>query len=89
MRRVERLAVLDRIEDAQHAVLLVGDPPEYEFVVSIQRLPEGARAGHWLRVTIDSDQLVSATIDEQATEAAKRRVGSKMEQLQRRSRRLG
>jgi hypothetical protein len=76
MRGVEKLAALDRIEDGKHAVLIVGDPTERELRLPVEQL-------------LDEDRLVSASIDHEATAAARNRVRSKLEQLRKRGRRLG
>jgi hypothetical protein len=47
-------AVVDRIEDGRHAVLLVG-PAEVEVVLDIATLPAGTREGDWLRIGLTSD----------------------------------
>jgi len=80
-------AVVDRIVDGVHVVLLVG-PEEEERVVPRSLLPEGVREGTWLKVRFEGDLLVWAVIDEEATKAAAERVAAKLEQLRRRGRRL-
>jgi hypothetical protein len=47
-------AVIDRIEDGRHAVLLVG-AGEVELVVDVALLPAGAREGDWLRIGFSAD----------------------------------
>jgi len=47
-------AVVDRIEDGLHAVLLVG-PDEVELVVDATLLPEGATEGDWLTLGLAAD----------------------------------
>ena len=47
-------AVVDRIVDGRHAVLLVG-AGEVELVVDVARLPEGTVEGDWLRVDLTAD----------------------------------
>ncbi|MFA9479365.1 DUF3006 domain-containing protein [Phycisphaerales bacterium AB-hyl4] len=86
---MREVAVLDRIVDGKHAVLIVGDPPDREVAVPIETLPEGVQEGHWLRVILEGEHLVDAQIDQVATDAAKQRIHSKLEQLRRRGRRLG
>ena len=74
-------AVIDRFEDGW-AVLLVGDEAR---LLNVPRklLPRGAREGHWLKVEIEGDQLVSAAIDRDETARAKQRVTEKLERLRR------
>lgn len=80
-------AVVDRVVDGQHVVLLVGEQ-EVERIVARSLLPEGIKEGTWLKVVFDGDALVWAVIDEEATAAAQQRVAAKLEQLRQRSRRL-
>lgn len=78
-------AVVDRIVDGQHAVLLVGEA-ESEHVIPAKALPEQAREGAWLRVRIESGVLVDFALDAEETEQARQRVRSKLEQLRKRGR---
>ena len=72
-------AVIDRFE-GDVAVLLVGD---HERRVNVPRrdLPRGAKEGTWLQVELDGDRVVSATIDQEETERARRRIAEKLERL--------
>jgi hypothetical protein len=74
-------AVIDRFEGA-YAVLLVG---EEQHVVDVPReqLPKGAKAGQWLRVHVDGDRLLSAELNQEATEAARQRIQEKLARLRR------
>jgi len=47
-------AVVDRIEDGRHAVLLVG-AAEVELVLDVALLPEGTVEGDWLRLGFTPD----------------------------------
>lgn len=77
-------AVVDRIVDDEHAVLLVGDD-EQELVVPRSTLPAGTEAGGWLRITRDSDgTVVSLTPDPAETEAIRARIADKLAQLRQR-----
>jgi hypothetical protein len=84
---MEEKALLDRIEDDQLAVLLVGER-EREFVVPAARLPAGASVGTWLRVRLEGDELLEATIDAVETERAAGRIRDKMDRLRQRGRHL-
>lgn len=77
-------AVVDRIKDGRHAVMLV-DYAE-EKVVSVDQLPEGTTNGTWLRVRLNGDDLVEAEIDHEAGQRVRERVRVKMERLRRRGR---
>ena len=77
-------AVIDRIVDGKHAVLLVED--QEQKVIPREHLPEDAQAGDWLEVTFDGDRLLSARVDEQETEAAIARISDKIRRLMKRGR---
>lgn len=85
--RTAQRAVVDRIVDGKHVVLLVG-PDEVERIVERSLLPEDIAEGTWLKVEFDGDQLVSAVIDEAATAEAAQRVADKLALLRRRGSRL-
>jgi hypothetical protein len=72
-------AVVDRIEDGRHAVLLLG-PHEAELVVDVSLLPEGTVEGDWLRVGL--------TADAQRTAQRSADLGERLEAI-RRTRRGG
>lgn len=76
-------AVIDRLEDGKWAVLLVGRE-EFEKIIPVERLPQGARAGSWLKVRLEADEVREIEVDEVETRAAARRVHSKLEMLRQR-----
>lgn len=76
-------AVIDRIEDKKHAVLILNGDGE-EKVIPVGDLPDGAEEGTWLEVEFDGDDIKSITIDEKETEARSERIGNKMDQLKKR-----
>lgn len=82
---MEEQAVLDRVVDGAHAVLLVG-PRERELVVPASELPAETRSGSWLRVRTAGDGSVTIRPDAEATARATGRIRDKMEQLRRRGR---
>jgi hypothetical protein len=57
-------AVVDRIVDGRHAVLLVGEA-EVELHVDVTLLPEGTAEGDWLRIgfTLDADRTAQRRSD--------------------------
>jgi hypothetical protein len=67
-------AVVDRIEDGRHAVLLVG-PAEVELVVDVALLPEGTREGDWLRLGL--------TVDAELTESRRSALADRLERIRR------
>ena len=79
-------AVLDRIVDGKHAVLLVGEI-ETEKIISSSDLPEGAVEGTWLQVEFNEEELVYIEIDKEETEKRQVRIKGKMELLRERSKR--
>ena len=82
---MEERAVVDRIVDGRHAVLLVGES-EVERIVPVDRLPGGVKEGTWLKVHFDGDELVHAEIDSATTEAVRRRIAEKLSRLRARGR---
>jgi len=80
-------AVIDRIVDDEHVVLLVGSE-EIERIVPVTALPDGIQEGMWLLTEWSGDQLVRATIDKEKTMSAQQRVQAKMDLLRQRGRRL-
>ena len=84
---MDEKAVVDRIEDGDLAVVLVGDD-EVEHVVSLGQLPPGTESGSWLRVEFDGDQLLWAVLDEDGKADVTQRVQEKIQKLRRRGRRL-
>jgi hypothetical protein len=85
---METKAVVDRIEDGTHAVLLVGEE-EREFVVAVEQLPAGAREGTWLRARVEGEELVVLGIDAGENEAVKQRIEDKLARLRQRGRKPG
>jgi hypothetical protein len=67
-------AVVDRIEDGRHAVLLVG-PSEVELVVDVALLPEGTREGDWLRLSL--------TVDAELTASRRAALADRLERIRR------
>lgn len=78
-------AVVDRIVDGTHVVLLVG-PDEVERIIPRRELPVAVREGTWLKVRFRGECLVEAVIDTEAAEAAARRITAKMDLLRQRGR---
>lgn len=74
-------AVIDRFEDGW-AVLLVGEE-ERRLSVPRKQLPRGVREGHWLQVELEGDTLLSATIDQEGTAQARKRIAEKLARLRR------
>lgn len=83
---MEERAVIDRVEDGELAVLLVGQE-QRELVVPVSQLPDGARAGVWLVIETQDDRLVSAALDPGAEAEARERISEKMRRLRSRGRR--
>ena len=83
---MDERAVIDRIEDGDQAVLLVGKD-ERERIVPVSSLPDGAQAGSWLKVRLEGDELVAVALDVEETGRVKERISDKMAQLRQRGRR--
>ena len=81
-------AVLDRIVDGEHAVLLIGED-ETEQVIPADQLPDSAGEGTWLLITRDQDgRIVAVEVDEDSTAQIQDRIASKLGKLRRRGRRV-
>lgn len=78
-------AHVDRIEDGNQAVLIVGDL-EYELVVPVDELPDGIAGGDWMQIAMEDGKIVEATIDHEAKAAARERISEKMSRLRSRGR---
>ena len=74
-------AVIDRFE-GDKAVLLVGEEQD-ALVVPRAKLPKGVKEGHWLKVDVEDDRVLSAEIDEEETSRAKERINEKLARLRR------
>lgn len=81
-------AVVDRIIDGTHAVLLVGED-ETEQVVPSEQLPDETTEGTWLLITRDDDgRIVAIETDESSTAEVEERIASKLDRLRQRGRHL-
>ena len=79
-------AVVDRIVDGKTAVILVGED-ERQHHCPADALPEGAREGTWLRVRVESGKIVSMELDQEETDAVRRRIQKKVDRLRAKGRR--
>lgn len=87
MNSTER-AVIDRIVDGTHAVLLIGDE-ETEQIIPAEQLPDNAVEGTWLLIARDdTGRVVEVNVDEEETAEVQERIASKLSQLRRSGRRL-
>lgn len=73
--------VIDRFEDGW-AVIYLEDRSE-PFNVEKSQLPSGAKGGDHIQLVIEDDIVVSITIDEEATDAARARILAKVDRLRR------
>ena len=74
-------AVIDRFEGAIAVLLVVNDQRVVD--VPRDRLPPDVEAGQWLQVQFDGDALIQASVDADATEAARQRINDKLARLRR------
>jgi hypothetical protein len=75
--KVEIHACIDRIEDGDWAVVLLGEDEEVEIDWPVSMLPEGARGGDHLRITI--------ALDRESRAAAEDRIRKLREELEKQS----
>ena len=76
-------AVIDRIVDGTHAVLLIGEG-QIERIEPVERLPADVAEGDWLQVHYCGDTLVAIERDPDTTSEMRRRIAAKRERLRRR-----
>ena len=79
-------AVVDRVVDGKTAVILVGED-ERRHHVPADKLPGGAREGSWLRVRVEGGEIVVIDLDQEETDAVRKRIEEKLERLRVRSQR--
>lgn len=63
---MKKKGVIDRIEDQKLAVILL-ENEGIEFVVEKERLPEEAKEGTWLFISVENEEITHMTIDESKT----------------------
>lgn len=76
----------DRVVDGKTAVILVGED-ERRHHVPADKLPGGAREGSWLRVRVEGGEIVVIDLDQEETDAVRKRIEEKLERLRVRSQR--
>jgi len=75
-------AVIDRI-DGDKVVILAGQEQQ-RLVVPKTMFPSGAKEGDWFKAEIEDDHVFGVEPDKEETEAAKKRIADKLEQLRKR-----
>lgn len=73
-------ASIDRITETNQAVILVAALKQ-EFLVDANRLPEGAKAGTRMTVTIEENEITSMTADFEKTEEVASNMEDRMKSL--------
>ena len=68
-------------------MILVGED-ERQHHYPADKLPEGAWEGAWLRVRVESGEIVFVEVDQGETDATRRRLQEKMDKLRARNRRV-
>jgi hypothetical protein len=76
-------AVIDRIIDGNTAVILVGDD-ERKLHYPADKLPAGTEEGFWLRVQVESGEIISLEVDREETEIVRGRIQKKIDALRKR-----
>ncbi len=77
---MKTVAVIDRFSDQHTAVILV-ESMQKEFVVSQERLPEGAKPNDYLDVEVANDALQVKGINHEETATRKNSIQNKMAKL--------
>ena len=68
-------------------MMLVGED-ERQHYYPADKLPEGAREDTWLRVRVESGEIVFVEVDQEETGATRRRLQEEMDKLRARDRRV-
>jgi hypothetical protein len=74
-------AVIDRFE-GELAVLLVGEQ-HHPLDIPRSLLPHRVREGDYLRIERRENEIIGVTVDEEATERARKRIAEKLDRLRR------
>jgi hypothetical protein len=77
--KMKEKASVDRFEE-KYAVILVGEENRVVNVIK-SKLPRKIKEGMWLVVEFDGNNLISAEIDPEETERARKRIMEKLERL--------
>ena len=80
----EEIGYIDRIEDERFAVLLV-DSLGKEFVVNVWDLPENAKEGSYLTVTLIDGEITGLVINQQETETMEKEISEKLQRIKSKS----
>lgn len=75
---------LDRIEENQHAVILVEELNK-EFIIPISKLPNGSKAGSYLSLTIENETITSITLNENESISQQQKVDDMMSKLRKKN----
>ncbi|WP_301107371.1 DUF3006 domain-containing protein [Sporosarcina sp.] len=75
---------IDRIEEERFAVLLVKDTGE-EFITDVTALPESAREGVYLTITLTDGEITQLVIDRQETEVMEQKIEEQLKKIKSRS----
>lgn len=83
-------AIVDRIVDGKHAVLLVGEE-EIERILPADQLPPAVTEGSWLRIWFEKDDPINGGVqkmelDEVGSADARKRIEAKLARLKKRGR---
>lgn len=82
---MRKRAVIDRIVDGEHAVILVGNE-EQEIVYPAKELPPAAKEGSVLQVILENGVIEQIELDETDTEQTRKSVMEQMNRLINRNR---
>lgn len=81
----EEIGYIDRIEEGRYAVLLV-EALAKEIIVDVSELPEGAKEGTYLKVTLIDGDVQRMTINQKETDKMEQEIKEKLQRIQSRSR---
>ncbi|GKV67282.1 MULTISPECIES: DUF3006 domain-containing protein [unclassified Sporosarcina] len=78
------IGYIDRMEDGRFAVLLVEDTGE-EFIADVTALPEGAKEGVYVTITLVDDKITELVINRQETEVMEKKIEEQLKKVKSRS----
>lgn len=80
----EEIGYIDRIEDERFAVILI-DSLGKEFVVNVWDLPETAKEGSYLTITLIDGEISGLVVNQQETETMEKEISEKLQRIKSRS----
>lgn len=81
---MDKKGVIDRIEDQKFAVILV-ESEGSEYVIDKEKLPEEAKEGSWLSISVENEEITHMTIDQSKTNQTHLNAQTKLDRIRKKS----